>query len=336
MALRKQIIQIYHLLYGTDSKKVEFMISELIKRGFILQHKISNSKTMMLYLSKWPRSQFNLHKETKNMEVLTFSKNKMYKHIFVLDYIIQTVIPLMQKSGYSMSADGLNDFIINNTPNLLLSCSQYQNPIFYKRFKDNCEYFNIDLDEEFNRDYKIARYDKQYFKFTHSKNAEPLAPCKEKQELITDMDKCKTEIQKNRLYFSLNNFSAQHFILTGMYHGDMNYFSIAYFDFMNTLQTQKFWRNLGYIYNMLKRYTNLKDIKLSVDLWVYDNDRKGHLENDFYNQKAYDFYKQEYSTEKNKAFKILKDVGTLDSDLDNLKVNFTINDIYEKYNINLN
>ncbi len=337
MILRKQLIRLYHLLYGTDKKKIEFMIAELIQRGFILQHQIENSRTKMLYLSKWPRSQFNAHKQTKDVEVLTFSKSKLYRHILVVDYIIQKIMPLMQKSSYyPISADGLMGFINNNTPNLLLSCTPYQNPIFYERFKYIFECFNIGLDTEFERDYKIARYDKQYFKATHSKYTELPEPCKEKQELIKDMDKCQTEIQKNRMYFSLNNFSAQHFIFTGIYPQKVTYFYITYLDFMNAVQTQKFWRNLGYIYQMFKRYTNLKDIFLYVDLWVWDSDRKDHLEDDFYNQKAYDFYRQEYSTQKNKAHKILKDVGILDSDLDNISVDFTVNNIYEKYNINLN
>ena len=57
--LRKQIRKLFHILSGRSEKDIEFDIAELILTGFLLQKTINkDTRTQMLYLSKYPKSQF--------------------------------------------------------------------------------------------------------------------------------------------------------------------------------------------------------------------------------------------------------------------------------------
>ncbi len=56
--LRRQMRKLFHLLSGRDEKDIEFDIAELILTGFLLQKTINkDTRTQMLYLSKYPKSQ---------------------------------------------------------------------------------------------------------------------------------------------------------------------------------------------------------------------------------------------------------------------------------------
>lgn len=330
MILRKQLIQIYHVMYNVDKKKIEFMIAELISKNFLLQKKIeSSSKTKMLYLSKWPRSQFNQNKDCKDMEILTFSKNKMLRHIFTLDFILQTIMPILKTYNSVVTTEQLMEYMDTIGTNLLLKSSPNDNPEFYKKFETNCSFFNINLSDEFYRDYKISLYDKQYFKISHSKEKQMPKPCEEKNTRLADMAKCKTDIERNKQFYSLNNFSGNNFVYTG-YDQNINTFYIAFFDHMNSIQTKKLWTNICFIYCMFQRYMDI-NFKLHTDLFVWDSDRKVQLQKDFEKQ-AYDFYNQEWSGE-TKVNKIMQDIGILPSHRENFTMDIKVNSIYENYNI---
>ncbi len=333
MILRKQLIQIYHMMFNVDKKKVEFMIAELIQKGFILQKKIEGStKTMCLYLSKWPRSQFNAHKETKDMEVLTFSKNKILKHVFTINFLIQTVIPILKTGNSVVTTETLMDYLDSIGTNLLLKNSQCDNPKFYKNFETNCSLCSIKLSDEFYRDYEISRYDRQRFQMSHRKEKLMPEPCEAKDTRLADMAKCKTDIERNKQFYSLNNFSGNNFIYAG-YDPNENKFYTAYFDHMNSIQTKKLWTNICFIYCMLQRYTGIMDFNLHIDLFVWDSDRKAQLEKDFESQ-AYDFYKQEWCGE-TKVHKVMQDIGILPSHRKNFSFDIKINSVFENYNISL-
>lgn len=334
MGLRKQIKRLYQYMYGVSEKNIDFMISELIRKKFILQHKIENSRTMMLYLSKYPRAQFNTNKDVKDQQVLCFSKNKLYRHIFIVDYIIQNVVPMMENDNLKLTPDSLKSYLESKGSNLLLSCSQYDAPLFYKSFSDAFNRVGITLDKDtFQRDYKISLYDKQYFLVTHQRKGESIAPCDIKLERQKEMAKCRTDNERNKQFFNLSNFSGQGFYFTG-YNSNTKTVKIAYFDHMNTIQTKKLWTNVAYTFCMIQRYADIMDVKIHAELFVWDECRKKQLEEDFAKQ-AYDFYNQEWSGQ-NKVNKIFQDIGILPAYRQNFKLDITVNNIYEKYNINLN
>jgi len=334
MGLRKQIKKLYHILTGTDETDIDFMIAELIQKGFLINHKISSTRTTMLYLTKWPRSQFEADKESRNVQALTFSMNKILKHIFTVDYMIEKVIPDMKNQDFEISIQNIRLYFEWIGTNLLLSCSQYDNALFYNRFLLACNSVERILSYDFYRDREIADYEKEFFRATHSKTGPALPPCRAKIQRDTEKDSYTSEIERQKNYFSLNNLAGQGFLFEGFYRKNPDIINLAYFDFNNSLQTKKLYQRLGYMLLMFNRYLNSNDIRLHVTVWVWDEERKNHLQEDSLKQ-AYDFYRQEMATE-NKADNILKNIGILPCYWENIKVNYRTNNLYEKYNISQN
>lgn len=82
---------------------------------------------------------------------------------------------------------------------------------------------------------------------------------------------------------------------------------------------------------MMQRYTNNNDVSIHTDIVVWDDLRKKHLQEEEL-KKAYDFYRQEWVDE-NKAYSILKNIGILPSNWDNITTSYIVDNLYERYNI---
>ena len=328
--LRKQIRMLFHLLTGKPEKDIEFDIAELILTGFLLQKTINkDTRTQMLYLSKYPKSQF-LNVSSRDVAAVNWSSQKIFEQIFKIDYLIEKVIPDMRKQNFEISMDNILTYLNWIGSNLLLSNNQMDLVIFYNRIWDVLANNDHNLTDDFFRDLAIATEEKAAFEAKQLKKDIDPVPCIMKNRRDTEMDSYNSDIDKCKLYYSLKNLASHGFYIEHIKH---NFISICLFDSNDSIYTKKLYQQASYILLMFQRYLNNYNLHLFVTVYTWDSDRATELR-DFENTTAYDFYLQEWA-EENRKQKIMKDIGILPSNWSSITVNYIGEEIYSKYNVHL-
>lgn len=328
--LRKQIRKLFHLLSGKPEKDIEFDIAELILTGFLLQKTINqDTRTQMLYLSKYPKSQF-LNKNSRDVPAINWSEQKIFEQIFRIDYIIEKVIPDMRGQDFDISMDNILAYLNWSGSNLLLSNNQVDMVAFYNNLWNLFIRNGKQPTDDFFRDLEIAQYDMDSFQYNQLKKDKELPPCMAKVHRDKEMDSYSSDIEKGKQFYHLKNFASHGFYVEGIQGHRIN---ICLFDSMNNIQTKKLYQQLCYILLMFQRYLNSYDIELHASVYTWDKDRNESLLNEEKKQ-AFDFYRQEW-VEENKKNKVLKDTGLLPSQWDNISATYQSEELYPKYNVHL-
>ena len=326
--LRRQIRILFHLLSGKSEKDVEFDVAELICAGFLLQKTINkDTRTQMLYLSKYPKSQF-LNMNSGEVAAIYWSSQKIFEQIFRVDYLIEKVIPDMRKQNFEISMDNILAYLNWSGSNLLLSNNQADMVDFYNNLWNVLAENEHNLTDDFFRDLEIAQYDKDSFEANQLKKDKELPPCIAKNLRDMERDSLNSSIEKNKQFYSLKNLASHGFYMESVKH---NIISICYFDSMNSIYTKKLYQQLSYILLMFQRYLNNYNLHLFVTVYTWDNERAEELR-DYENARAYDFYRQEWVDE-NRKHKVMKDIGILPSNWRSISVNYINEEIYSKYNV---
>lgn len=330
MILRKQIKRLYHMLHpDIDEATIEFDIAELICSGFLLQKQIQKpSRTQMLYLSKYPRSYFYDNKETTgDIPALNFTTTKIYKQIFIIDYLIAKVIPDMKTKDLLISMENINAYLIWSGSNLLCPNNVIGEYDFYTYIGAALQN-NFSLSSDFFRDLAIAENEMHRSLHILSKKDKDYPICKEKQQRDMERDSYTTDHEKNKYFYNLKNFNKAGFIFE---EANGNTIKIAYFDSQNNIQIKKLWIQLSYILLMFQRYLNSYDIEIEATIYLYDEEKREHLIKEE-NTQAYDFYRQEM-TGLPKKHQAMKDIGIKVQFYDCIHTNYKVNPVFENYNI---
>lgn len=329
--LRRQIKTLFHLLSGKSETDIEFDVAELILTGFLLQKTINkDTRTQMLYLSKYPKSRFLNVEKSGDVPAVNWSGQKIFEQIFKIDYIIEKIIPDMNNGNLNLDIDNIQNYLIWNGSNLLLSNNQVDMVNFYNIIWNALVEKKHTLTEEFFRDLEISQYDRDCFEANQLKKDIETAPCMAKIQRDKERDSYNSDIERDKQFYSLKNFASHGFYIESIGHNIIN---ICYFDSMNAIQTKKPYTQLCYILLMFQRYTNSYNLTLHTTVYVWDNERAEHLRSEE-SKNAFDFYRQEW-VEENKRNKILKDIGLLPSQWDSIIVNYKSMDIFSKYNVHL-
>ena len=329
--LRRQIRILFYLLTGRNEKDTEFDTVELILTGFLLQKTINkDTRTQMLYLSKYPKSKFLDVENSGDVPSINWSNQKIFEQIFKVDYLIGKVIPDMNKKNFNLDIDNIQNYLQWNGSNLLLSNNQVNMVDFYNLVWNAFIEKQYTLTDEFFRDIEIAQYDKDCFEANQLKKDKEVAPCMAKIQRDKERDSYTSEIDRNKQFYSLKNFASHGFYIESI---GYNIINICYFDSMNTIQTKKLYQQLGYILLMFQRYTNNYNISIHTTVYVWDNEKAEHLKEEEI-KSAFDFYRQEWVDE-NKRNMILKNIGILPSQWNSISVNYKSMDIFTKYNVHL-
>lgn len=326
--LRQQVRKLFRLLSGRNEKDIEFDIAELICTGFLLQKTINkDTRTQMLYLSKYPKSQF-LNVDSRDVAAVNWSEPKIFTQLFRIDYIIEKLIPDMKKQDLEISMDNIILYLNYNASNLLLSNNQTDMVTFYNNLWTAFAENDFQPTDDFFRDLEIAQYDREMFEAIQLKKGCEPAPCMAKIRRDTEMDSLNSDIEKSKQFYSLKNFASHGFYIESVKH---NIISICYFDSMNSIYTKKLYQQLSYILLMFQRYLNNYNLHLCADVYTWDEERAEQLRNEE-NKRAFDFYRQEW-VEENKKHKIMKDIGILPSNWNSITVNYISGEVYSKYNV---
>ena len=327
--LRRQIRKLSHLLSYRNEKDIEFDIAELIITGFLLQKTINkDTRTQMLYLSKYPKSHF-LDINSRDVAAINWSEQKIFEQIFKIDYIVEQIIPKMKQQNLEISIDNVLAYLNWNGSNLLQSSNQMDMVTFYNNLWNAFAENDHNPTDDFFRDLTIANEEKLAFESNQLKKGKEV-PCMTKIRRDMEMDSYNSDIEKNKQFYSLKNFAAHGFYVESIQH---NFINICFFDSMDSIYTKKLYQQLSYILIMFQRYLNNYNLHLSAAVYTWDHDRAEELR-DYENTSAYDFYRQEYVKE-NRKQKIMKDVGLLPSHWNSITVNYISEELYSKYNVHL-
>ncbi len=328
--LRRQMRKLFHLLSGRDEKDIEFDIAELILTGFLLQKTINkDTRTQMLYLSKYPKSQF-LNIDSGDVPAVNWSSQKIFEQIFRIDYIIEKVIPDMKEQNFDISMDNILAYLNWSGSNILLSNNQVDMVTFYNNLWNTFAENDHNLTDDFFRDLEIAQYDKDCFEARQLKKGSEPAPCMVKIRRDREMESYNSDIEKSKQFYSLKSLASHGFYIESVKH---NIISICFFDSMDAIQTKKLYQQLCYILLMFQRYLKNYNLHLCATVYTWDAERAEQLRNEE-NKRAYNFYRQEW-VEENKKHKIMQDIGILPSNWNSITVNYISEEIYTKYNVHL-
>lgn len=328
--LRRQMRKLFHLLSGRDEKDIEFDIAELILTGFLLQKTINkDTRTQMLYLSKYPKSHF-LNINSGDVPAVNWSNQKIFEQIFRIDYIIEKVIPDMKKQNFNIDIDNIIIYLNYNASNLLLSNNQADMVTFYNNLWNAFAENDHNLTDDFFRDLEIAQYEKDAFEARQLKKGSGPAPCMTKIRRDKEMESYNSDIEKSKQFYNLKSLAFHGFYIESIKHNIIN---LCFFDSMDSIQTKKLYQQLCYILLMFQRYLNNYNLHLCVKVYTWDAERAEQLRNEE-NKRAFDFYRQEW-VEENKKHKIMQDIGILPSNWNSITVNYISEEIYTKYNVHL-
>lgn len=329
--LRRQIRILFHVLSGRNETDIEFDIAELILTGFLLQKTINkDTRTQMLYLSKYPKSKFLNVEKSGDVAAINWSEQKIFEQIFKITYITEKITLDMNKKNFELDIDNIQNYLDWNGSNLLLSNNQVDMINFYNIIWNALMEKNHTLTDEFFRDLEIAQYDKDCFEANQLKQEKEVAPCMAKIQRDKERDSYTSEVERNKQFYSLKNFASHGFYIESI---SYNIITICLFDSMDNIQTKKPYTQLCYILLMFQRYTKSYNLTLHATVYVWDDEKAKHLRNEEC-KNAFDFYRQEW-VEENKRNKILKDAGLLPSQWNNIIVSYKSMDIYLKYNVHL-
>lgn len=329
--LRRQIKTLYHLLSGKDFMDIEFDISELILTGFLLQKSINkDTRTQMLYLSKFPKSKFMDVDRSGDVPAINWTNNKIMEQIFKIDYVIEKVIPDMNRKDFQIDTDNIMAYLQYNGSNLFLSNNQVDMVTFYYYVWNALVDKEHSLTDDFTMDVEIAKYDMKCFEANQLKKGELPPLCQAKIRRDTEMGSYNSDIEKSKYFYSLKNFASHGFYIESIQY---NYISICYFDSMNNIQTKKLYQQLCYILLMFQRYLNSYDVMLHCTVFTWVQEKADQLHNEE-NKRAFDFYRQEW-VEENKKHKTFKDIGLLPQYWDYITVDYVSEELFSKYNVHL-
>ena len=232
----------------------------------------------------------------------------------------------MQKQDFNIDVDNILSYLCWSGSNLLLSNNQTDTATFYNNLWSTFTRYNLIPTDDFFRDLEIAEYDRNRL----LKKEEELPPCLTKLRRDKEMDSYHSDIEKSKQFYNLKNFASHGFYIESI---QKHHINICFFDSMNSIQTKKLYQQLCYILLMFQRYLNSYDVELHISVYTWDKDRAEKLQIEE-NKQSFDFYRQEW-VEENKRHKVMKDVGLLPSQWQNINVSYHSGDIYFKYNVHL-
>ena len=329
--LRRQIKNLYHLLTGDEEMSIEFDISELITSGFLLQKTINkDTRTQMLYLSKYPRSHFLDVECSGDVPAINWSNQKIFEQIFKIEYLTTKIVPDMREQNFKMSMDNIVSYLDWKGSNLLSSNNQFDMVNFYNNLWNAFLKEGHTPTDDFLRDVEIATYDRDAFEINQLKKNKELPPCPAKIQREKEKAIYNSEIDKNKNFYNLKNFASHGFYIEDIQGRHIN---ICYFDSMNNIQTKQLWTQLSYILLMFQRYLNNFNIDLRCTIYLWDEDRAELLRAEE-EKTAFDFYRKEWADE-NKKYKAMQDVGLPRQHWDSIKVLYRSEELYPKYNVHL-
>ncbi|HBF6599539.1 TPA: hypothetical protein KO442_003752 [Clostridioides difficile] len=327
----KAIISVLEPLH----KNVDKSIKELVSEGFLKEKQVLTSNKYSVYLTKYPQSKIE-GKKSRDVTSVKPSQEKVLNSLLRTEYFIQNL--LTTTVNKNISIDNVRETLNNSLITVLNEKFQADDcySIFIKRMKGLglLDY----LTEDFIIDKNIVSLEKLEFLNKISKNpkAIPREYIDSQQTLnsskATTIDGNSTTIEKD--FFNFKNMLHRGFSFRSARIENSNElrFKIYYLDTNNSAEVDKLYKNIGFIYLMLRRYfKDILVIKIDVEvyLWSKKNINKMEL---MEKEKVKSFGLNNYKKHP-RGLNGLTNAGVRDAEFKNITVRYKSLNITDKYNI---
>lgn len=330
--LKEQIVKIIGVLMP-HKKNTMNDIEELRELGFLKQQQILNSNKFSVYLTKYPLSKIE-GKKSGDVTSLKPSQEKIMNSLLKTEFYITYKLNLLANYKISEHAEILLNSFMCTLSQKHQACMNYDS-FFNKIARMGLSDY---LTKDYNDDAMAATYDSVSFKNKILK--EPIQLDENCRNAKIELERRKTQLIDGRFvtlekdFFNFNNMLSRNFSFNNVKLKNQNelHFNVIFLDIDNNVTAEKLYRNVAYVYKMLKRYfSSVIYIFLNVECHVWNTARANELidksqlkiknfgENNF---KKYRRRENEYH---------LADV--LEEEFKNIKVTFKSLDFKNKYQI---
>ena len=327
----KAIISVLEPLH----KNVDKSIKELVSEGFLKEKQVLTSNKYSVYLTKYPQSKIE-GKKSRDVTSVKPSQEKVLNSLLRTEYFIQNL--LTTTVNKNISIDNVRETLNNSLITVLNEKFQADDcySIFIKRMKGLglLDY----LTEDFIIDKNIVSLEKLEFLNKISKNpkAIPREYIDSQQTLnsskATTIDGNSTTIEKDFFNFKNMLHRGLSFRSARIENSNELRFKIYYLDTNNSAEVDKLYKNIGFIYLMLRRYfKDILVIKIDVEVYLLSKKNINKMEL-MEKEKVKSFGLNNYKKHP-RGLNGLTNAGVRDAEFKNITVRYKSLNITDKYNI---
>ena len=339
--LKEQLIILSEIILVNNSK-IKDKIEELIKEGFLKEKQVLNSNKYAVYLTRYPISKIE-GKTSNEVNGLIPSKEKILNSLFETQYLIKIIIPCIKRQAVTINSI---KSIMKKVANTVLLNKNHAF-IAYKELLYCHKLKNMHFNNNFFEDMLLAEY-------------EYLARFKNENQRLNSIDhkllqevenikkhrihlKTSVHLKDEEYFFNLSNMLNRNFdIRTFTFDDRIGYLNlrIDYFD-INNPNINKIYSNIGYIYNMFKRYFDgikttygyFLNLELEVTIYTSQISRMNSLQDEA-KSRVKEFSTGEYKPY-TKGENTLINAKIPNSSLDKITVKYKLFDFESIYNIKI-
>lgn len=328
--IEEQLLELTQILLGYDTNMFLDIVDELIEIGLINSRYFDELNCTLYTLSKTVIATLD-NKLVKQIHGLKITPHKIITRIYALDFILTDIIPQMEDMDIAITRTNICEFLSDNFITLFYNENPSDILKLYNQFnKHLTTYEQIDSSSGFGRDFHLAigndyiyrkTFLQEEFTADYSKYTSLTNLVKRNKQIMSDTD-------FHSKYYCLTNFVKNNFV----FNGKLNEYGleILMFDTNRTLTVRKVYRNIAFIFLMIKRYLG-KPIPLTFTIVSKNRSRIKKLELES-TEFPYDCIKGKHA-DHTRAMGFLYRCGLNKSDLDYLSVYYYTKDFKKKYDI---
>ena len=121
--LKKQLISLSRKIYNINEHKVQNMISDACSYGLLIKKQVTDTKTNIYVLTKFPLSFFR-ESTSRDTTSIRLNNHKLWNNIYRTEFIIRVVIPMMEKQNLDITLESIFNFLNSHSISIFTSENQ--------------------------------------------------------------------------------------------------------------------------------------------------------------------------------------------------------------------
>lgn len=331
--LKDQIKAIIGVLEPLN-KATDESIKELVTEGFLKEKQVLASNKYSVYLTKYPQSKIEV-KNSRDVTSVKPTQEKVLNSLLRTEYFIQNLLKVV--SDRNTPIDKIRITLNNSFCTILNEKSQVDD--CYRIFLNKINKLGLldYLEDSYIIDKNVVYLEKLQFLNKISKVANEIP--KEYIDAQQQLNNMKIAYIENpsieeKYFFNFKNMLHRGFSFKKVVVTNKNEltFKIDYLDTSNNIEVDKLYKNIGFIYSMLRRYLDdVLGVKIEVEVYLWSKKNINQMEIKE-KEKVKSFGLNNYKKHP-RGLNGLKNAGVKDSDFKNITVNYKSLNITDKYNI---
>lgn len=313
-------------IYNMSDQKINSLIKNLHEKGLLLKKQATLTDTLIYVLPKYILAQYK-EKTSQNVSSIKITENKLWKNLYLNECIIRRILKAMVKQNTKLSIHKIFELLDKN---FITFYNTQNREDIYNLYSKFAEMFGCMSNDAFYQDFyaltaDLYIYEKNFLKVKSNIDFDECMKQKKLRQFEKDTYKC--ELDKNKNFYNLYQFTMNGFFFNGRVSN--NTFEIGLFE-TNQLTFDKVYKQSAYIFLMLRRYLNIIPI---VNLKIYGSDLENFLQLEREAEKrVYTVYRQEYS-EYSRKIELYRSLGLEEQYWQNIEIKYINYDMMYTYNL---